>query len=96
MTAGAHQAVLIISASSSPRGRCWKLRTAAVFALIALSGCSTPAPPVNSWCEVHQRKDFSDRGIFGLNPHNKRAFIVDEDSYVRDCLLDLKRTGGPR
>ena len=74
-----------------------KFALTSISILLFAAACSTPAPPVNSYCELHQRIDFTDRGILGLNAPNKRAVIVGENTYSRDCLLgDRAKSLGQR
>ena len=59
------------------------MRLTLIAILLALGACSQTPAAVDSFCALLQRTDFTDRGIRGLNRHNKQALDVNENTANR-------------
>lgn len=62
------------------------MRAVTVLFALLVGACSTPIV-VDGYCErkAHELIDFRDRGLLGLNDHNKRAILVGDNTWKRDC-----------
>lgn len=70
----------------------------ALLALALAGACADKVPPIDSYCpkKAAERLDFTDPGLYGLSPPNKRAVLLGEDTYLRDCTGAGRKPGGPR
>lgn len=77
-------------------------RAAAVFATLAVAGCgpSTKLPPLPTpgpdFCILYRAFNYAPAAAAVENVETLKKHIANETDFMRDCIGDRSKSGGPR